>query len=196
MEAGTDVCAILLCALAALHASDGIDRANLQVHSSGISLQPSYPAAGQQVTVSCDVLNTGSIAAENILVELYLGDPEAGGQFLVSGSIAQLAAGSSASVQWAFMLDDDPGQADLYVIVDPRNLIEEISTEDNVAVKSFTAGTLPDLVISRLDVSTASPQADEPFTVSASVQNLGESDAGPVDGWPVSGGSRCNRTAA
>ena len=167
-------------ALAALHASTGIDRANLQVHSSGISLQPSHPAAGQQVTVRCEVRNTGSRAAENVEIEFYLGDPDAGGQFLDSSSSAFLEAGAGATVQLSFTLNDDPGRADLYVIVDPRNLIPEISTDDNVAVKSFTSGTLPDLVIAGIDLSTASPLADEPFTVSASVHNLGESDAGPV----------------
>ena len=65
------------------------------------------------------------------------------------------------------MLTDEPGHAALYVIVDPRNLIPEISTADNVAIKNFTSGTLPDLVIARIDLSTPSPQADEPFTVSA-----------------------------
>jgi len=168
------------CVLAALHASDGMDRTNLQLYSSDISLQPQYPAVGQQVTVSCEVRNTGSIMAENIEIELYLGDPEAGGQFLDSEIIALLAAGGNADVQWTFTLSDDPGETDLYILVDPRDLIPEISIEDNVAIKSFISGTLPDLVISRIDLSTPTPQADEPFTVSATVQNLGESDSGPV----------------
>ncbi len=168
------------CVLAALHASDGMDRANLQLYSSDISLQPQHPAAGQQVTVSCEVRNTGSITAENIEIELYLGDPEAGEQFLDSSTIALLTAGGNAGVQWTFTLSDEPGQDNLYVIVDPQNLIPEISTADNVAIKSFISGTLPDLVIAGIDLSTASPQTNESFTVSALVQNLGESDVGPV----------------
>ncbi len=78
------------------------------------------------------------------------------------------------------MLTDEPGHADLYVIVDPRNLIPEISNADNVAIKNFTSGTLPDLVIARIDPGTPSPQADVPFTLSATVVNLGETDAKEV----------------
>ncbi|MBM4309755.1 MAG: choice-of-anchor A family protein [Deltaproteobacteria bacterium] len=167
-------------ALAALHASAGIDLPNLQVHSSGIRLQPAYPAAGNQVTVTCEVRNTGSRAAENIEIELYLGDPTADGQFLDSGEVALLAAGGSANVQLGFMLGQEPGRADLYAVVDPRELIAEISTADNVAVKSLTSVTLPDLTITDIELSTSSPSAGEPFTVSATVKNLGEADAGPV----------------
>jgi len=167
-------------ALAVLHASTGMDLANLQVHPTGIVIQPSFPAAGQQVTVSCEVRNTGSRPAENIEVALYLGDPEAGGQFLAGGDVASLAAGGSANVQLGFMLSQEPGRANVYVIVDPRALIAEISTADNIAVKSLTSAGLPDLTITGIELSTSSPSAGEPFTVSASVQNLGEADAGPV----------------
>ncbi len=167
-------------ALAALHASAGIDLPNLQVHPSGISVQPAHPAAGQQVTVTCEVRNTGSSTAENIEIELYRGDPEAGGQFLASGEVASLAPGGNTGVQLGFVLSGEPGRANLYVIVDPHDLVEEISTADNVAVKSLTAGTLPDLIIAGIELNHAALLADEPFTLAAQVHNLGESDAGPV----------------
>jgi choice-of-anchor A domain-containing protein len=167
-------------ALAALYVSTGSDLANLQVHPSGISFQPRYPACGQQVEVTCEVRNTGAVAAENIEVAFYLGDPAGDGQFLGSDSIAVVSPGAQGLAYLQFILDSSTGQHDLYVIVDPHDLILETSTADNTAVKSFTTGTLPDLAIAHTALDNPVPRAGEAFTLSVTVVNRGETDAAGV----------------
>ncbi len=167
-------------ALRALNNTDTVDRANLQVHPEGITMEPQYPAQGQTVTVTGEVRNTGSSAAENVGVSFYLGDPENGGVHIDSATVSTILAGDSEEVQITFTLTGVVGERDMYVVADPDNSIPEISEHDNTASKGFVSGTMPDIAVVEITRDVDTPAENEPFTISAGVLNLGESDAGPV----------------
>ena len=75
--------------------------------------------------------NVGDLSANNVLVELYNGDPSSGGILIGTDTINTISAGGSqtATVEWNPPL----GLYIIYVIVDPENTIVESNEFNNRA---------------------------------------------------------------
>jgi hypothetical protein len=118
---------------------------DLAVSADGISLSKSNPMPGTTVDVNAVINNIGDIAAENITVNFYEGNPVTDGTLIDSYTIeGPVAAADSAttSVQWQVPEVNQP--LDLYVVVDPNYEIEDSNRSNNVA---STTALMPDLTI-------------------------------------------------
>ena len=183
-------------ALWALKETEDIDKPNLRVLNSSITISLPYPVEGQTVTVGCTVMNTGTIAAADVAVNFYLGDPASAGELIGSNLIPLVESSGSAYTEITWVVDE-VGDNDIYVFADPDNVIDEVSEEDNIAFTSITAASKPDLVIAGSDISfdNTSPLAGEYFTLTANIHNLGEGAIGHVtvavyDGDPQASGAK------
>lgn len=88
-------------------------------------------AVGQEGGVLVWVLNAGEVAAQNVAVRFYLGDPARGGtQIGATATIAEVLPQqmATANILWT---PPTAGAYSIYAVVDPDNLITESSEENN-----------------------------------------------------------------
>lgn len=129
---------------------------DLAVSSSDISLSTYNPAPGQSVDLAAVVRNTGELAATNVPVAFFDGNPASGGALI--GSTQTVAgvfpAGSSATVQVTWVVPQTTTNRTIYVVVDPSQAQADRNRADNTATRSVLAA---DLQIS--DITVLQPSA-------------------------------------
>lgn len=83
--------------------------------------------------VNAEVHNVGDLDANDVLVEVYNGDPASGGTIIGTDTISLISAGGSetATVSWLPLAPS--GIHHIYVIVDPENTIDEYDEDNNQA---------------------------------------------------------------
>lgn len=150
---------------------------NLIVRPADLSVSPSPLLEGQAGTVTVRVANLGG-AAGAFEVELYVGDPAAGGVLLRRETIAGLAAQGSVNVS-APLSTVTAAQLSIVAVVDSPNAVVEFDEDDNRVVATFTPASIPDLVVSEADVrpQNAFPRVGDVVPVEVSVFNQGDQDA-------------------
>jgi beta propeller repeat protein/parallel beta-helix repeat protein len=105
-----------------------------------INLSSSRLVAGYTGRIWATIQNSGELAAENVVVRFYLGDPLQGGvQVGAPEIISYLQPGEIQSVDffWKF---DTPGVYTIHVWVDPDNAISEATKNNNMAKRRFIVG--------------------------------------------------------
>lgn len=169
-------------------------RPNLTLSS--ISLSKSMPQAGENVTITATVNNTGLDSASGAVVRFFLGDPAAGGTQIGTDQILSSLAVSSTAYSSITASFSVTGGKTIFAVVDPDNLISETSKADNKTSTRVWVATGPDLAVYSEDLkpSTYVPASGTAFTLEYKVRNLGESasdgfDATVYDGNPASGGT-------
>ena len=154
------------------------------------------PEGGEQITISATIHNDGTVDANGVVVQFWEGNPTIGGNPLGSDqTITSIEAGGTgiAQVSWNAIY----GSHDLYIVVDPANNVVESDETNNIASKSITVVSQPDLTLSEEDISfdPAYPSEGTLVNISAAIHNIGGSDASSVvvqffDGTPASGGTQ------
>ncbi|WP_035058652.1 CARDB domain-containing protein [Andreprevotia chitinilytica] len=170
---------------------------NLAVSYRDLTFDSNPTLEGHDVGIHAVVSNTGSVAATNVQVQFYDGDPTAGGTPIGAvQTIAQLNPAQSATVSltWPHLLGARTRL--VYVVVDPAQQITEITRADNSAFNTLTVTPLPDLAIAAGNISLTpdNPKPGDPVVISALVSNLGGQAANAVvvrayDGDPAVGGT-------
>jgi hypothetical protein len=129
---------------------------DLAVLSGDISLSTNNPAPGQTVDLTALVRNTGELAATNVQVVFYDGNPASGGSLIGSTQTVAgvLSAGGNATVQVSWLVPQTTTNRTIYVVVDPALAQSDRNRADNTATKSVLA---PDLQISDITVLQPSP---------------------------------------
>jgi len=116
----------------------GPDVTDLGVANSDISFDPVSPDDSDSVTISATIRNLGNTDITDVVVRFYHGDPDGGGVQIdsdyVVASLAPLAS-SVAQVTWT---PGTSGPHDIYVVVDPDDVIAEVLEDNNAAYKSIT----------------------------------------------------------
>jgi hypothetical protein len=129
---------------------------DLAVSSGDISLSTNNPAPGQSVDLAAVVRNTGELAATNVPVVFFDGNPASGGSLI--GSTQTVAgvfpAGSNATVQVTWVVPQTTTNRMIYVVVDPAQARPDRNRADNTATRSVLAA---DLQIS--DITVLQPSA-------------------------------------
>lgn len=171
---------------------------DLTVGAKDIALSPMQPASGGTAQVQVTVHNVGGVAASNVDVEVWDGDPKAGGRIIgtgtAAGPLAVRGGSATVSVPWTAYPD---GEHHIYAIVNPKHAIAESGYDNNEAHRSLLVapGTnLSDLAVTGagMSVSPAAPVAGATATISTVVKNVGVRSSGPFtvawyDGVPKAG---------
>lgn len=158
---------------------------NLKVSSSNVTTVPANPQIGDPVTIHALILNEGTAAADDVVVQFI--DATSSSSPLPIGqpvTIDRIPAGGSAGVRMVYATAGGPEKRSLQVIVDPNNFILERSESDNKATSSLTlsAGGAANLVMQGRNVgfNPITPQDGDRVTISAVVLNDGSEEARDV----------------
>ncbi|HEV8360419.1 MAG TPA: CARDB domain-containing protein [Candidatus Thermoplasmatota archaeon] len=136
---------------------------------------PANPGEGQATTMGATLRNVGDRDAANVVVRFTEDDVVVGTQ-----TVASIAAGATRAVSAAFNAGNE-GTHTYEVRADPDNTIPEVSEANNAASKQLSLRFIgPDLTFALDDprFSDPRPSPDDTITVSATVRNIGEDDAG------------------
>jgi len=166
---------------------------NLSLTTTDITFSKLMPQTGELITITAAIKNTGLEPASSIIVRFYQGDPATGGiQIGADQIIPSLTPNSSTPVSVTASFPGT-GTRNIFVVVDPDNLISETSKTDNRAMARLWVATGADLAVfsSDLKPSTYTPASNTAFTLQYAVRNLGESatdgfDVAIYDGSPTS----------
>ncbi len=172
-----------------------VSGANLSLSYRDFSSNPTEVLENQPVVLTQIVKNTGNVAAANIEVAFYDGDPAAGRVIGQVQKIAALAAGAQASVSTTWTRYPDAADHLIFVVADPASTVSDIDRGDNSTFVVLSANSVPDLAISagELLVTPSLPTPGDALTVSATVNNFGKQSAANVvvrafNGDPAQGG--------
>lgn len=118
----------------------GILIPDLTLTSADIAFTPEAPVEGESVTIKATIHNVGNGSVSNVKASFYYGVPAT--ETLIGNDIvASIAAGGigSVSVVWTAVI----GTHDIYVVVDPDNVIAETNETNNEAFKTITVAEAP-----------------------------------------------------
>jgi uncharacterized repeat protein (TIGR01451 family) len=180
---------IFLTNLAAIPAG-GMDP---QLGSGDLTITNSDPIETSLVTLTAKVHNPGFLAAENVMVRFYAGNPASGGTYLGSGFIPSI--NPNASVQTSLIWDTTgyTGPLTLYAVLDAAGQLGELDEQNNTTSLSINVHARPDLTISDITLLGDARQG-LPVDVQVTTCNNGGSNS-PAQitslylGDPANGGS-------
>lgn len=143
---------------------------------------PQAALQGGEVLIAVTMLNSGSVAANNIAVSFYQGSPEAGGTLLGEVVVAQIDAAESLPVGFLWQAINDSGEQLIVVRADAAETITEVDESDNQTLARLSVLSLPDLAITAADITMepSAPRADEAVTVAVNLYNQGDQDASEI----------------
>ncbi len=114
------------------------DLPNIVIFAGNIKFEPSSPAAGEPVTMTVNVLNQGTVVAENVLIrvmDVTDGASEVLGEKMITGT---LPVGEGTEISMTLSTEGREGSRTIQVTADPDNVIEESNEDDNQATKMLT----------------------------------------------------------
>jgi len=107
---------------------------DLSLNSSDISFSNPNPTEGEIVTINATIRNLGLINATNVIVQFFDGIPE----FEISNvTINAIRTGENETVNVTWNTTGKMGNHSISVMIDPNDLIEEMSETNNRASKSI-----------------------------------------------------------
>lgn len=119
---------------------------DLAIAPSDISATPSPPSLYQSLDVSVRVRNVGDATAERVHVQLFQGDPLAGGA-LIGETVFNAVASGVPRTLTARVVPATVDPIRLVARVDPENAIQEASKENNVASIQVTPVAPADILV-------------------------------------------------
>ncbi|HVS65847.1 MAG TPA: CARDB domain-containing protein, partial [Thermoanaerobaculia bacterium] len=117
--------------------------ADLAIGPAALGLDPAFPFPGQPASLEVEIANLGEQEAAATMLEVFAGDPLAGGVLLASAPTAALPAGALAATSVVFTPDPalEPGAVlELVVLVDRADVVRERSASNNRAVLEMLIG--------------------------------------------------------
>jgi subtilase family serine protease len=169
---------------------------DLTVASNDLSTSPATPTEGDPATVSVVVHNLGGLAASDLTVDLYDGDPDGGaphiGSAVAAGPIAVRTGTATVAIPWTPYPD---GEHQLFAVVNAGQSPQESGYENNKTSARFfvqTGTDLSDVSVNSLSISPSTPITNSLTSVTATVSNLGVKASGDFlvglyDGVPQPG---------
>ncbi|NOZ68618.1 MAG: hypothetical protein GXP46_05115, partial [Deferribacteres bacterium] len=135
-------------------------------------VSPETAEEGETVTVSAVIKNRGSDVG-NIPVSLYLGMPENGGTLLGSTAIRQIIPlNSEVTVYFTIRTTGLEKENDLFISIDPENIIDELNENNNTAVRHLKVTRKKISLQIITDRSKYEPQSDVGIIVNIRNENM------------------------
>ena len=110
---------------------------DLAISSGDISLSPSFPTAGQEVSVTAKVSNLGEQDVTNAILRIFDGDPDSGGVQIGADEVINVDANGSTEVSRSFVFTGNESLRSLFVLADADNAVDESNELNNVAQRSI-----------------------------------------------------------
>ena len=110
-----------------------ISEPDLVVRPYGVDISPEFIKDGEMVSVTAEVWNAAGTGVAEFDVAFYNGDPEAGGQLLGVETLVDFWGWEKRSISIDIM-DAKSGALDIYLVVDPAELIEEGDETNNTVM--------------------------------------------------------------
>ena len=158
-------------------------KSNPSIVTSDMTVSNANPKSGEIVNINAIVRNTGSDTAQNIPVQIIVKTPDQQLILLGSQTIPNLPVGGAATVEAGMDTRGREGIYEIIVKIDPDNILDELSKEDNQAAVQLSITPIPDLMISNGDMVVSKNPAGlgEDLTVTAKVTNQGNYLASNVE---------------
>ena len=127
---------------------------DLAANSNGLVLAPPNPVAGQTAAITAVVKNLGDVAAPDIDIAFYDGDPAGAGVLIdVTTHGGPLVGGDEAEVSVDWLVPSSTSSHDIYVVVDPDFEQEDRDRNNNTA--TLFGVMKPDLTVESIQVQAA-----------------------------------------
>src|SRR5581483_11669591 len=140
---------------------------NLVIAPADVVVSPAVPTALQPATVTVTVHNVGTEQSGPAQVQLLAGET-----VLLDASVNVAPGGSSTlSATWTPAV---AGAITLLARADPTNAIRETTENDNVATRSVTVGSRPDLVLEQYALAPTGTTVGSRVDVTMRVRNGGD----------------------
>jgi len=157
---------------------------DLAVGTADISFSDPAPVDSALVTVSATVHNSGTVAANNVLVRFYDGQPTAGGaQIGTELAIPSIAAGGSSDATAIWNTVHLAGDHLIVVVVDPLNTVVEPNETNNRVSRAIHVLYPSDLLIDNASIvfDPLEPEAGQEVIIRTTVRNVGEVAANGIE---------------
>lgn len=164
---------------------------------------PDTPVETEVIQICATVANDGQGTVSAAVVSFFAGDPDVDGLLIGHDVLTDLAAEmgqDEGCVDWD--TTGYTGDLTLYAYADFWNQVEENNEDNNAITTPVSVLSRPDLHVTAIELSDPEPVTGQPVTVTLTISNTGQTDAGTsalalYDGNPESGGTLvCERTAA
>ncbi|MBI5101747.1 MAG: hypothetical protein HZB33_07945, partial [Nitrospirae bacterium] len=143
------------------------------------SQNPAY--AGDDITISISVSNSGNYPALNVNVAYYL-DEISPKTLIGTSKLPPVEAGKTAQSSTVWKANKTGSDIAVYVVVDPVNSIRELTKDNNIAASSLVVMpvTEPNLTVSYKDLSIDPPLVNQGgrVEISALIRNEGLTASG------------------
>ena len=126
------------------------------------------------ITIDAIIRNIGIAKAENITIGFFDGDPLANGTLIDSTSIDSLSADAEAITEIVWYAAQ--GQHDIYVQIDPTDLILELDKSNNLAFNPAIITPGADLMLGSSDIVFSDVNETGQVSISAIIHNVGFAD--------------------
>lgn len=109
-----------------------------------ITFSNNNPTEGDIVEIQASIRNFGSSVSSDVTLEFYDGDPDAGGKLIISSTIHGIAKEENVIKTVAWDTTGEVGIYNIYVKIDPGNLIDESKEDNNKVSQKITIESTPD----------------------------------------------------
>ncbi len=103
---------------------------NLSISSNDITFLNPTPTAGETITITANVKNSGPGVADNVTVQFYDGDPLAGGVLIGERTITSIGAFGSSQASISYTIPTASSKT-IFIKIDPLNVIDELICSKN-----------------------------------------------------------------
>jgi len=110
--------------------------ADLALSANSIQATPAFPRVNELFNVNVNVSNLGNQAAENVDVLVYEGDPNSAGSILLHEQQVSIGSASDTGVSFQHQFLTE-GLSSIFVVIDPNNLLLEMTKDNNRANRQF-----------------------------------------------------------
>lgn len=146
--------------------------------ASGITFSATNPTESELVTVTATLSNTGSVGTGGLTAAFYAALPTWGIAYIGSAFVPNIPAGGTAQARIPWDTFGFTGTVPVRVMVDPYNRLVETNETNNEVTTTLTIRTRPDLQLSDLRLSNPEPVVGENVTVTLTLRNAGQAQAG------------------
>ena len=158
---------------------------DLVLTAEAIHFSPEDPRNGETVFIDVEVVNQGNAPARNVVAQAYNKPPEQGGRRLDDlanwslPSLPALLPGETGRLRLRWDPWLNAGPHELFVKIDPRNVIAESDEGNNSATAAIYVLKKIDLALELEDFRLERSDSEEGYQLQAAVRNIGETISEP-----------------